>query len=198
MIGEKWNIFCQWIIQLIFLNMLWIMTVILGFIIFGFGPATYASYSTIRQWQKSGLAHNTWFYYSKYLKENIKHNIIFGISFLAFIVIILIDLLAVKHFILRTGLFISTFLAAPIILLYFPIKAHFDFENYKDCFKLIYQLFIRNILWCLIMFVTLILFVYLMIRWLPAYFILIGIAGAHYLIAFFLKKIYIKENVWEL
>lgn len=169
-----------------------------GLIVLGIGPANYAVSATIRKWQKEGYASNSWSYYTNYLKENVKENMLSGALMCLFVMIMVVDLLVVKHFLLRTGLFIAMMIATPIILLYFPVSVHFDFTSFRDKLKLIYQLFIRNILWCIVLLLILIIFTYFMLRWLPAYFILIGIASIHFLIALFLKKIYIKEQVWEL
>lgn len=198
MVGMKWVNLCNWILNLIILNLLWIMTIILGIVVFGFGPANYAINATIRKWLKDGVSTNPISDYLKFVKENTKENIISGILIILFIVIILMDLLVVKHFILRTGILLTLFITTPIILLYYPVSVHFSVVNIKEKVHLIYQLFLRNLLLLIFMMLIITLYSVIMMRWLPAYFFLFGIASIHLIMAKFLKNLYLKEDVWEL
>lgn len=197
MVGIKWNHLCTWILNLIILNILWTITVVLGFVFIGFGPANYALSSTIRHWIKEQQSNQPLKLYVKYLKENVKENIISGILIIMFILIVTTDLLFVNNWFLRIVILIAIVVFSPIILLFYPVSAHFNVSNIKEKIYLVYQLFLRYVLLFMLMLIMIIIYSLIMLRWLPAYFVLFGVASIHYIMAVFLKNIYIKEKVWE-
>ncbi|WP_446456498.1 YesL family protein [Tuanshanicoccus lijuaniae] len=197
MLGMKWNQFCTWILHLIILNFLWLGTIILGFVIFGIGPASYAVSATIRQWVKIDESSTPVKTYMANLRQNLKENIISGIMITLFIMIVTVDLLFVKNWGLRVGIFLAIFVASPVILLYYPVSAHFNVKNIKEKIHLIFQLFLRYSLLFIVMCIALAAYGAVMLRWLPAYFILIGYSSIQWIIMMFLKNIYIKEQVWD-
>ncbi|MFS0820145.1 YesL family protein [Bacillus sp. 1P02SD] len=80
--------FCEWVARLAYLNLLWILFTLCGFVIFGFFPATIAMLATLRQFlikNHPPVFKTFWHYYKKeFLGSNKLGLIIVGIGFILF------------------------------------------------------------------------------------------------------------------
>lgn len=195
--GKRWNDLCIFLLNMIMLNILWLLTVIAGLIIFGIGPANYALSATIRQWLKEGSLTSPARHYLKYLRETVAENILSGVTMILIIVVIATDLLVIDQFFFRIIFIVASIVSLPVILLYYPISAHFNVSSIQEKIHLIYQIFIRYGLTMVLSLCVIGIYIMGMLRFLPAYFILVGVASIQYFIMWSLKKILIKENVWE-
>lgn len=89
--------FCVWFSRLAFLNILWFIFTFLGFIIFGFFPATVALLATTRQFIKKNnppILRTFWHYYKKDFIESNKIGLILS----------LIGILFYMHFVISSSL----------------------------------------------------------------------------------------------
>jgi uncharacterized membrane protein YesL len=124
--------FCEWVVRLCYLNILWVLFTLLGLVLFGVFPATVAMFAICRKWvqgeQQDGLFTRFWFIYRQ---EFIKAN---GLGLIILIVgaILIFDLI----FFYQLGglvnqilfyVFIALLINFAIVLLYlFPIYVHYD------------------------------------------------------------------------
>lgn len=131
----------EWIAKLAVLNILWVGFSLLGFLIFGIGPATAAMFAVEKEWM-NGRTDNPLLkkFWTVYKKEFIKGNVL-AMTF------IIIGWLLYEDFqftLLLSGsqhmiLLISTsivFLSYLLTLIYiFPIFSYFEFSKLRQYFK---------------------------------------------------------------
>ncbi|TXL61089.1 DUF624 domain-containing protein [Cerasibacillus terrae] len=132
----------EWVARLAYINFLWMMCTIIGLGLFGFFPATAASFAVFRKWF---LDEDKDFYIGKtywgYFKENLKTANILGYMLLLIGLFLYFDLrffqTAISHpiFSLISAVFlVLIFLFFIVLLIIFPIFVHYDFKM-KDYLK---------------------------------------------------------------
>jgi uncharacterized membrane protein YesL len=81
--------FCDWVARLAYINLLWILFTLSGFVIFGFFPATIAMLATLRQFIRKNhppVFQTFWQYYKKeFFNSNKLGLILVGICLILFI-----------------------------------------------------------------------------------------------------------------
>jgi uncharacterized membrane protein YesL len=80
---------CDWIARLAYINILWILFTLSGFIVFGFFPATIAMLATLRQFIRGNhptVLQTFWHYYKKeFINSNKLGLVIVAIGFILFV-----------------------------------------------------------------------------------------------------------------
>ncbi|MDF2790223.1 MAG: hypothetical protein K0S80_3321, partial [Neobacillus sp.] len=80
---------CDWIARLAYINLLWILFTLSGFIVFGFFPATIAMLATLRQFIRGNhptVFQTFWHYYKKeFVNSNKLGLVIVAIGFILFV-----------------------------------------------------------------------------------------------------------------
>lgn len=123
----------DWIIRLVYVNLLWLLFTAMGLVIFGFMPSTVALFSIMRKWMKNEerpIFAEYWYYFKKEFKRS---NLV-GLVLIPIGVILYWD-----YYILTTFsgaslqvvsiVFIFIFVIVAIMLLYlFPVMAEYDFK----------------------------------------------------------------------
>lgn len=126
----------EWIIKLVYINLLWILFTVLGLGVLGIMPSTVALFSVMRKWLKSEEV-PVFTTYWQYFKEEFKRSNLIGI-----IVAIIGFLLYWDYYILVNVsgtafqalaiIFIFLFIIAAIMLLYlFPVMVEYEFKTYS-------------------------------------------------------------------
>ena len=125
---EKLNSIFTSILNLVYVNFLWVLFTLLGLGVFGIGPSTYALVSICRQWIR-GNSMPVFKTYWKYYKENFKESVI--ISWIYFFVgfVLVVDLLTVTNWYLRAALLIISFIYLLSFVYIFPIMAHYNWNG---------------------------------------------------------------------
>jgi uncharacterized membrane protein YesL len=81
--------FCDWVARLAYINLLWILFTLSGFVIFGFFPATIAMLATLRQFIRKNhppVFQTFWQYYKKeFFKSNKLGLMIVAIGFILYL-----------------------------------------------------------------------------------------------------------------
>lgn len=122
----------EWVMRLMYVNILWILFTLLGLIVFGFFPATTAMFTVIRKWvmkqHEIPVFKTFWLTYkSEFLKSNLLGMIIVCIGFFMYSNLKIIDattLPSLKLLYIPNLIVILIFL---LTLLYiFPVFVHFD------------------------------------------------------------------------
>lgn len=126
----------EWIVRLAYINMLWIICTVIGLGVFGFFPATAASFAIFRKWfmkdnEEFPISKTYW----NYFKDNFKSANILGFSLALLGIFLYFDLkffqTAVSHpvFSLISAVFlVLIFLFFIVLLTIFPIFVHYDFK----------------------------------------------------------------------
>lgn len=127
----------EWVIKLIYANLLWIFFTILGLGVFGIMPATVGLFALLRQWiigNEAVSAFKT--YWHSFRQEFVKINL-FGIIFLGIGYILRIDIIFFKtssHLMFQIFLvvmFCLGLLYFITLLNFFPVYVHFDISFFK-------------------------------------------------------------------
>ncbi|MFC4402997.1 YesL family protein [Gracilibacillus xinjiangensis] len=121
-----------WITRLAYLNMLWIIFSIVGFIIFGLFPATTAMYAVERKWIRGNTSFAILPYFWSVYKKNFKDSNFIGLPFLLICSLIWINLQITEYMspfignVLLFFLFSLCFLLIIVFLYVFPTFTHYD------------------------------------------------------------------------
>lgn len=163
--------FCQWITRLVYLNILWGLFMILGFIIFGFFPATIAMFAVVRKWIMGDTEIPVFTtFWSIYKKEFWKSNLL-GLIFYISAYVIYIDYLFLQGTmsgvskIISFPLLIVTLLYLLMLLYVFPIFVHYEIKVWQ-VFKNSFLLMLLNPLVTFVMLIGCIL-LYLIMTAIP-------------------------------
>ncbi|MDL4843162.1 YesL family protein [Aquibacillus rhizosphaerae] len=132
---------CEWIYRLAYLNLLWILFTLVGFIIVGLGPSTLAMYSIMRKWMNGEEEFSLFHTFFAYYKQEFKQANVIGLVLVTCGVFILIDLSLLGSFdgpfqFLILGSFTTVFILYLLVMLYiFPVVVNFKnttFEHFKS------------------------------------------------------------------
>ncbi|MGN7940306.1 YesL family protein [Virgibacillus sp. 6R] len=127
----------EWIIRLVYANLLWMLFTLLGLGIFGFMPATVSLFALLRKWIIGNEVESAFtFFWTNYRKEFLKANL-FGVMFLVIGLIIRLDILFFQDssnivfqilFVLMICLSLLYFIT---IVNFFPVYVHFDLSIFN-------------------------------------------------------------------
>lgn len=125
---EKLNQFFSGILNLVYVQFLWILFTILGLGIFGIGPSTYALTSIFRQriqGKHPPVFKSFWMYY----KENFKESVLVSWIYLLMGYVIVIDLMYVTNWYIRAALYLIGFIYLVSLVYIVPIMAHYNWKG---------------------------------------------------------------------
>ncbi|WP_338786490.1 YesL family protein [Metabacillus sp. FJAT-53654] len=145
------NSILEWISRLALLNLLWIFFSLLGFIIFGFFPATAAMFAVVRKWALGEMEIPVFkTFWSSYKKEFIKGNILGSIIMLMGVVL-LIDFLFLQQAaqsiqnLLLVPFYIISIIFVCMLFYIFPMFVHYEMKTFdiikNSFFVMIYNPF---------------------------------------------------------
>lgn len=153
---------CDWFSKFVILNLLWLLFVLIGLVIFGIMPATVAVFTVVRKWIVSDTEIPIFKTFLKTYKKEFFHSNILGLCIAAVSLFLLYDL----KLVLSIGGTIQTILGVPlfiiigfylITLLYLlPVYVHFDLK-FQHYFKYAFYLSILNIHTTILIVIMLIL-----------------------------------------
>ena len=127
--AERLNDICIRILQLVYLNILWITFTLLGFVLVGIGPATLAMYSVIRQWIRGNSDIPIFSTFWQAYRSSFKEASVIGMIYLVIGWILYVDLLYVQSFYLRALVIFVSFIYVVSLCYVFPIMAHYDWKS---------------------------------------------------------------------
>lgn len=123
----------EWIIKLVYVNLLWILFTALGLVVFGLMPSTVALFSVMRKWLKNEEV-PVFASYWGYFKDEFKTSNLVGLILAIIGLILYWDYYILVNvsgtfFQALSIIFIFLFIIAAIMLLYiFPVMAEYDFK----------------------------------------------------------------------
>ena len=136
---------CQWIARLAYLNILWTLFTLIGFVIFGLGPSTIAMYTIMRKWlQKENHLSVFSTFWKTYIKEFKNANLL-GILIVLFSIFIYLDWRIISamqgpFYPLFMGFLIGVLFFSLVILMYLlPLYVRYNYrllEYFKVSFLL--------------------------------------------------------------
>ncbi|TCN22714.1 YesL family protein [Mesobacillus foraminis] len=128
-VGELFNEICKMILMLVYIQVLWVVFTLLGLIIFGFGPATYAMFTVMRQWVRGNKDLPIFKTYFNAYRSGFKESLGAGLFYLACGMILYVDLIYVQSQALKGLLMVICFLYAVSLFYIFPILVHYDWKS---------------------------------------------------------------------
>jgi len=175
---EKIYGFCDWIMKLAYLNVLWVIFSLLGIVVFGVAPATVSVFVLIRKWLQKESVPIFKTFYDTYKTELLRSNKLFLLLVLPAVVVYLdFKLLLVSSPLAQTILFLPLLLVSIsmlITLLYiFPVYVHYQLKT----FEYIKQAFIIALLNIhhTVLFLLAIVLLSIMFTLFPGVFVFLGI-----------------------
>ena len=132
---ERLNHILTIILNLVYVNFLWIIFTILGLGIFGIGPSTYALVSICRQWVR-GQSLPVFKTYWKYYKESFRESVIISWIYLIGGIVLIVDLMHVANWYVRVALFVISFIYLLSLVYIFPIMAHYNWKGIRIKIKM--------------------------------------------------------------
>lgn len=127
----------EWIIRLVYANLLWMLFTLLGLGIFGFMPATVSLFALLRKWIIGNEVDSAFtIFWTNYRKEFLKANL-FGVMFLVIGLIIRLDILFFQDssnlvfqilFVLMICLSLLYFIT---LVNFFPVYVHYELSIFN-------------------------------------------------------------------
>jgi uncharacterized membrane protein YesL len=179
----------NWAFKLFYLNILWMLFTLMGFVILGVFPATTALFAVIRKLiMEDEDTHIFSLFYSTYKKDFARSNLLGAIISLVGVILI-IDiyiLMQLEASILNQTISIILFLVFTLYVIttiyIFPIFVHFDLKIF-DCFKYAFVLVIGRPLYTILLIACLIIISFVLM-WIPG---LIPVFGVSLIALLFMK-----------
>lgn len=128
---------CEWVWRLAYINLLWIFFSLVGLILFGVVPATFAMFAVLRKWvmgEKDIRVFRTFWdsYRVDFWKTNFLGGILMMFGILLYIDFIFIDNLQGWYATFFSGLLILLTMLYFIMLVYiFPVFSHYKIKPYQ-------------------------------------------------------------------
>jgi uncharacterized membrane protein YesL len=141
----------EWIMRFAYLNLLWIGFTLLGFIFFGFFPATTAMFAVTRKWVMGETDLPTFqtflgAYRAEFIKSNFLGLILFIIGLILYFDYRYLLQSSSSFGQLVHTLFLAFFFIYGLLLLYvFPVFVHFDIKVYQVIIKSLLLMFLNPI-----------------------------------------------------
>ncbi|MED2943404.1 YesL family protein [Bacillus swezeyi] len=126
--------FCEWVMRLAYLNLLWIGFSLAGAVVFGLAPATAAMFAVTRQWVMGNTDIPVFQTFFQTFKKEWAKSSVLGLILSSIALLLYVDFnIAAVYFHDQPAvfsIFISLFIIYAIILLYtFPIDVHFEMKR---------------------------------------------------------------------
>ncbi|WP_226530021.1 YesL family protein [Metabacillus niabensis] len=192
--AERLNDICIRILQLVYLNILWIVFTLLGLVLAGIGPATLALYTVIRQWIRGNSDIPIFLTFWKAYRSSFKEASVIGMIYLVIGWILYVDLLYVQSFYLRALVIFVSFIYVVSLCYVFPIMAHYDWKSTIVKIKCSVLFGISYLQYTLIMLLSL-AFIYFVFFMNSGALVFFGFSIGNYVIMWMANQVFIKvEN----
>ncbi|WP_078432971.1 YesL family protein [Metabacillus halosaccharovorans] len=192
--AERLNDICIRILQLVYLNILWIAFTLLGLVLAGIGPATLALYTVIRQWIRGNSDIPIFSTFWKAYRSSFKEASVIGMIYLVIGWILYVDLLYVQSFYLRALVIFVSFIYVVSLCYVFPIMVHYDWKSTIVKIKCSVLFGISYLQYTLIMLLSL-AFIYFILFMNSGALVVFGVSIGNYVIMWMTNQVFIKvEN----
>ncbi|SDJ25208.1 YesL family protein [Salimicrobium halophilum] len=120
----------EWITKFAYLQLLWILGSLAGFVILGIYPATAAAFSVVRQWLNGNQSEKLLpLFISYYRQDFVKTNLLgLWVTFLLLLIYLDIFYLQQNASLLAIPFFAFMFIISLYLLYVFPVYAHFEYS----------------------------------------------------------------------
>lgn len=192
---EKINGFLMRILNLVYLNFLWILFTLLGLIIFGIGPSTYAIVSICRQWVKGNDDLSVLPSFWKYYKESFKESVLISWIYLLIGYILTIDLLYVYNWYLRVLFLIIAFVYLLSLIFIYPTMAHYNWKGIFLKMKMAFLFGFSQLQYSLVLILVIIISYLVAVRIFPGILVFFGISFLFFIITWTANQIFTRMEM---
>ncbi|WP_231597490.1 YesL family protein [Bacillus sp. SA1-12] len=189
--AERLNEICIRLLQLVYLNVLWIAFTLLGLGLAGIGPSTLALTTVIRQWIRGNSDIPIFTTFWQTYRSSFKEASVIGVIYFVIGWILYVDLLYVQSFYLRALVVFVCFIYMVSLCYVFPIMAHYDWKSTILKLKCSVLFGISYLQYTLILFVALAL-IYLILFMYPGALIFFGISIGNYAVMWMTNQVFMK------
>lgn len=192
---EKINHFLMRILNLVYLNFLWILFTLLGLVIFGIGPSTYAIVSICRQWVKGNDDLSVLPSFWKYYKESFKESVIISWIYLLVGYILTIDLLYVSNWYLRVLFLLIAFVYLLSLIFIYPTMAHYNWKGIFLKMKMAFLFGFSQLQYSLVLILVIITSYLVAVRIFPGILAFFGISFLFFIITWTANQIFTRMEM---
>ncbi|WP_346208086.1 DUF624 domain-containing protein [Caldifermentibacillus hisashii] len=192
---EKINHFLMRILNLVYLNFLWILFTLLGLVIFGIGPSTYAIVSICRQWVKGNDDLSVLPSFWKYYKESFKESVIISWIYLLVGYILTIDLLYVSNWYLRVLFLLIAFVYLLSLIFIYPTMAHYNWKGIFLKIKMAFLFGFSQLQYSLVLILVIITSYLVAVRIFPGILAFFGISFLFFIITWTANQIFTRMEM---
>jgi uncharacterized membrane protein YesL len=184
----KLFIVCEWIMKLVFVNLLWIFFSVAGLVLFGIAPASIALFTIVRKWLMKETDIPIWSTFLSVYQKEFKRSNVLGFCFVLGGAFIAFDFLYVRTLdgTLQTALFVPLLIITAFYLItivyIFPVYVHYDLKL-TDYVKNAFFLGVLNFHITLLMLSSLAAILFLVL-YMPALFPFFGVVSIAWVLMF--------------
>lgn len=191
---EKVNHIFISILNLVYVNLLWVLFTLLGLVVFGIGPSTYALVSICRQWIRGNTVPVLYTYW-KYYKECFRESVMISWIYLFSGVVLLVDLLHVTNWYMRVALFMISFIYLLSLIFIFPIMAHYDWKGIFFKIKMSFLFGFSCLQYSLVLFLVSSVIYWTVTKFFPGILTFLGISFLFYLITWTANQVFTRMEM---
>lgn len=193
-LGERLNNFCITVLKLFYIQVLWILFTLLGLVVLGIGPATYAMFTVMRQWVRGKKDIPVFPTFLEAYKTGFKESALIGILYLAVGMILYVDLLYVQSQVLRGLLIVIGVVYLISLCFIFPIMVHYDWKSVMLKLKCSVLFGISYLQYTLVLFVALVA-AYIILSMLQGTVVFFGISVCSYIIMWMANQVFKRIEI---
>lgn len=173
---EKMNQLLTGILQLVYLNFLFMITSLLGLIIFGVGPSTYAVVSVFRKKIRCPDYFPITKQYFYFFKENFKESVLISWIYGFLGIILVVDVLYVSNWYLRILIYLIGFIYMISLIYIFPLIANYNWNGIFFKMKMAFLFGFSQLQYTLVLIVLLGALYFLIIKFVPGILTFMGVS----------------------
>jgi uncharacterized membrane protein YesL len=194
---ERLNHVLTIILNLTYVNFLWILFTVFGLGIFGIGPSTYALVSICRQWVRGNHSLPVFKTFWKYFKESFKESVIISWIYLIGGIVLIVDLMHVANWYVRVALFVISFIYLLSLVYIFPIMAHYNWKGILLKMKMSLLFSFSCLQYSLVLFLVTGVIYWAATTFFPGVLTFLGISFLFYLITWTANQVFTRMETMD-
>jgi uncharacterized membrane protein YesL len=184
--------------RIVWLNILWLLSSLLGLIWFGVGPATMALMITLKKllYGRDEIKVTRFFFHE--FKKNYKEGLLISLFYLIAGHILVVDLLFSNNTYIKTIMFIISFVYIISLTFIIPLIIQFEIKNFFKKVRMSFLVGLGSLHYTLVLYVILVLINIFMWKLIPAAYFLVGISINAIIIIWFSQQIFSRVTELKL
>lgn len=194
-IGELFNNYCIIVLKLVYIQLLWLLFTLLGLIVLGVGPSSYAMFTVLRQWIRGNKDIPIFQTFHQAYRTGFKESALIGLLYTAGGIILYVDLLYVESQVLRGLLLVIGALYLISLGYIFPILVHYDWKGVMLKLRCSLLFGISCLQYTLMLFAILAAVYFVLLMFIPVTMVLFGISIGAYIAMWMANQVFKRIEV---